>query len=155
MRFPILRFGEDTTPITKWELLFAPLVIPLFFLGFFALVVLSVPYYAIFPENHARQYDFGTDREKRVAQRWRQFVRRQPLGKRWWRRFRARRGRRHALRLGIRSIPPTPPKPKQPRSLHDRLGELAGEFLILFWVTVVCVAPFVLLFYLIRWLVAA
>lgn len=42
MRIPFLRSGGDDTPISAWEWLFAPIMMPLFFVALLALAGLSI-----------------------------------------------------------------------------------------------------------------
>jgi hypothetical protein len=43
VRLPLIRFGNDETPIAWWEWLFVPLMVPLFFVGLLCMSVVSVP----------------------------------------------------------------------------------------------------------------
>ena len=43
MRIPLARFGSDETPIAWWEWLFAPIMIPLFFVFLLVAALVSVP----------------------------------------------------------------------------------------------------------------
>ena len=98
LRVPLIRFGGDDSPIAWWEWLFAPLVwvitIPLLFLA----GVLSIPYSVVYPDHHAHEYDFGTERQQAVVRRYRRLTSRVSF----WRRcgrvvafpFRRRRSRR-------------------------------------------------------------
>ncbi len=43
MRFPLVRTGSDESPIAWWEWLFAPVILPLFFIFLSVMAVVSVP----------------------------------------------------------------------------------------------------------------
>ena len=82
MRIPLFS-GPPGRPIAWWEWLFAPLLWPIAFLILFVLGLLSIPYFAVYPDRHAHEYDFGTDRQQAVMMRYRRFTSRVPL----WRRI--------------------------------------------------------------------
>jgi hypothetical protein len=71
MRLPLCRFNGDQTPVAWWEWIFAPIVmlflIPLLLLG----AILSIPYYTLYPERHAHEYDLGTGRQRELMRRYR------------------------------------------------------------------------------------
>jgi hypothetical protein len=70
----MIRFGGDNSPTAWWEWLFAPLVwaivIPLLFMA----AGLSIPYFMVYPDRHAHQYDFGTERQREVMWRYRRLT---------------------------------------------------------------------------------
>lgn len=43
MRLPLVRSGDDDSPTAWWEWLFAPVMVPAFFLFLFAMAVVSIP----------------------------------------------------------------------------------------------------------------
>jgi hypothetical protein len=94
---PLIRFGNDERPLAWWEWLFFPIVLPLVMLLLSIAALLSIPYFALYPDRHATSYDFGTEEQQEVMRRYRRFTSRVPL----WRRccrvltspFRRRRSR--------------------------------------------------------------
>ncbi|QEG29618.1 hypothetical protein GobsT_44160 [Gemmata obscuriglobus] len=82
MRVPLIRFGQDNRPLAWWECFFFPIVMPAVFLLLGAAALASIPYFAVFPDHHAHEYDFGTERQQEVMRRYRQFASRVPV----WRR---------------------------------------------------------------------
>lgn len=92
MRIPLYRASGDTTPIAWWEWPFFPAAVVLFavcgvvviaLLG--ALALLSIPYFALYPDRHACDYDFGTEQQQEVMRRYRRFTSRVSLPRRAWR----------------------------------------------------------------------
>jgi hypothetical protein len=71
---PLIRFGGDHSPIAWWEWLFAPLVwaitIPLLLVA----ALLSIPYYMVYPDHHAHEWDFGTKEQQEIMRRYRRFA---------------------------------------------------------------------------------
>jgi hypothetical protein len=55
MRFPLYRSGNDDTPVAWWEILCAPVVVPILLLGFAAIAVLSIPATLLYPERKVIQ----------------------------------------------------------------------------------------------------
>jgi hypothetical protein len=74
VRLPLIRFGRDDRPIAWWEWLFLPVLMPTVgaLLGIAA--VLSVPYFVVYPDHHAHEYDFGTERQRELMRRYRRFA---------------------------------------------------------------------------------
>jgi hypothetical protein len=72
------RDERDRVPWYAWPLV--PLVLPVVVLVMIPLGVLaliSIPYYAVFPDHHAHFYDFqGTPHQKETLARWRAAYRR-------------------------------------------------------------------------------
>jgi hypothetical protein len=59
MRMPLVRSGGDETPIAWWEWLFAPLLMPLFFVALLVLAVVSIPVefvYRVRQQREERQF---------------------------------------------------------------------------------------------------
>lgn len=100
MRVPLIRFGDDDRPNAWWEWFFFPVVVPVLFVLLSALALASIPYFAVFPDRHPHEYDFGTERQQEVMRRYRRYTSRVSV----WRRcgrlvalpFRGRRSRRIA-----------------------------------------------------------
>lgn len=89
MRFiPFIRFKDDDSPTAIWEWLFAPIVLPIIFALFVMLAVLSVPYFMLYPERHAHQWDFdGTDRQREILAKFRRIRSRCTVTQKillWW-----------------------------------------------------------------------
>ncbi len=82
MRIPLIRSGHDTTPIAWWGWFFAPLVWTILITLLFVLAGVSIPYFMLYPERHAHELDFGTERQREVMRRYRRFTARVSL----WRR---------------------------------------------------------------------
>ena len=80
----MIRFRGDERPTAWWEWLFAPLVwavtIPMLFIA----AGLSIPYFMVYPDRHATDYDFGTVRQQAIIQRYRRLTSRVSF----WRRCR-------------------------------------------------------------------
>ena len=74
MRVPLIRFGRDVSPYARGEWLFLPVVMPAVFVSLGALALVSIPYFAVFPDHHAHECDFGTERQQEVMQRYGRFA---------------------------------------------------------------------------------
>jgi hypothetical protein len=84
MRAPFVRFGTDYSPTAWWEWFFAPIVWPLFIVLLFVAAGLSIPYFWLYPERHAHQFDFeGSPEEQRQLREYRNHRRRISI----WRRL--------------------------------------------------------------------
>ncbi len=57
MRLPLARFRGDKRPIADWEWMFAPIMVPLFLLFLLGLLVVSTPYWWLYPERHMQVAD--------------------------------------------------------------------------------------------------
>jgi hypothetical protein len=68
MRFPLLRRGNDRSPVAWWEWLFAPLVYPMIFLLFLLAAILAIPFAIVMVILHRF-------REHRFARRMRELGR--------------------------------------------------------------------------------
>lgn len=94
MRIPLVRSGGDDTPIAWWEWLFSPLMIMFVFFVGGVLALISIPYFALYPERHAHEWDFDDNAtHQRLLARWRARYARLTLGgrvRRSWMRFRRR-----------------------------------------------------------------
>lgn len=90
MRFPLVRIGGDDSPTAAWEWLFAPIVLPILILPLACLALLSIPYFALYPERHAHVWDFeGTETQRRQLARRRERYSRFSFRQRvywWWKR---------------------------------------------------------------------
>ena len=96
MRIPLVRSGGDNTPIAWWEHLFTPAIV----LFLFGLAVWSIPYFWLFPERHATEWDFDeTPEHERSLRRWRDAYARLTIAGRVRRRWVKRRRRRRRRRL--------------------------------------------------------
>jgi hypothetical protein len=101
VRVPLIRFGQDDSPPAWWEWFFLPVVMPAAFAVLGAAALASIPYFAVYPDRHAHEYDFGTDRQREVMRRYRRYASRVSLWRRCgraaavpFRRWRSRRPRR-------------------------------------------------------------
>lgn len=99
MRIPTVRFKGDDAPIARWEWLFYPLVF-LAMLAFLCVLAVAeiafVPYFLLYPERCLCEYDWGTEREREVARRYREFTSRVPFWARLRRAFAPTYWKRHA-----------------------------------------------------------
>lgn len=82
MRIPLVRFGSDDRPIAWWEWLFVPVVTPVGLTVLGILALLSIPYFTLYPDRHATDYDFGTPRQRAVMGRYRRLTARVSLRRR-------------------------------------------------------------------------
>jgi hypothetical protein len=113
MRIPLYRGAGDERPTAWWEWPFFPLacvvlvvygVLIVTLLG--VLAVLSIPYFALYPDRHASDYDFGTARQQELMRRYRRFTARVSLRRRCLRvlTFYCRANRHQLPRRAIRAF---------------------------------------------------
>lgn len=54
MRIPLVRFGGDESPIARWEWLFAPIMLPLFFIFLLILAIVTIPVEFVYRRRQQR-----------------------------------------------------------------------------------------------------
>jgi hypothetical protein len=74
VRLPLIRKGNDGPPIAWWEWLFYPLLVVVVFVVMCVVCCVAPVYFTVYPERHAHEYDFGTEREQEVMRRYRRFA---------------------------------------------------------------------------------
>ena len=83
MRVPYFRRFDDDIPFTWIEWILMPLYVPIFFLVFGMLALLSIPYFWLYPERHANRIDFeGSPEEQERFRAYREYRSRISLGRR-------------------------------------------------------------------------
>jgi hypothetical protein len=77
VRFPLIRSPDDNTPFAWWEWLFFPFfwaigvsLFPLLLI----LCIFAIPYFWIYPDCHATDYDTGTEKQRHKIRRYRRFA---------------------------------------------------------------------------------
>jgi hypothetical protein len=106
MRVPLTRSRGDETPIAWWEWLFTPVVVAAILLGCLAMI----PYYVLYPEREAFEWDAGTERQREIMTRLRRRAARLSIWKRlgrvltlhWCRRTLVRRYRARQIQARLR-----------------------------------------------------
>ena len=92
---PRVRYNGDVSPITWLESVWAIVLAPLTITALGITVLLSIPYFAIYPDHHPHAYDRGTSKQRETIRRYRKLVSRVPF----WRRC------GHAFQLFLQRSP--------------------------------------------------
>lgn len=100
MRWPFIGKAEDDTSFTWCEWALMPLYVLVVVVALGLLAVVSIPFFMLYPDLHAREYDFGTEKQQKVVERYRRLTARVSL--------RRRIGR--VLRLSCRKRTNRPPR---------------------------------------------
>jgi hypothetical protein len=83
MRFPLVRSGNDGTPVTWWEICSAPVVVPILLAGLTAVAILSLPIALLYPERKlAATFDESTPEGRELIAKFNRREARTPFWKR-------------------------------------------------------------------------
>lgn len=110
---PGMRDHADDRPIAWWEWPLVPVVWVGFTVVFGSIVMLSIPYFTVFPDHHPHPYDRGSSRQREIIRLYRESANRVPL----WRRF------GHALAILFRLAP------QRRRYVNRQLSEREADHL--------------------------